>query len=728
MGKRRDLTLGVVIVFAALWALLPHTHIDSWNEFSRLAAVEALVERGTWIIDDTALSQSTGDKVFLNGHFYSDKPPTLTFIASGVYAVLHHGLGLTFDATECDPKAVTCYCFAFQCPRPFDLAYYLITLILVGLPSALMLAFFYRSTELFGLSNIWALLLTGVLGSGTLILPYSLVLNNHVPAAVCLFVGLYALIHARSSSVSARWLALAGSITSLGVSFEFNVAPFLILVFIVAWWHHRRRAWPFIAGAVWPVLLTMALDWWMLGSILPPQLFPGGYNYPGSTLYTTPGGTRGSPDVLMYGFRMLVGDHGVFAFSPVLLWALVALGLAIRQRNHRLWWEAAAVGLASLFVTVYILFFTDNFGGGAFGPRWFITITPLLFLFAAEPMLYSTARRKLIFIVLSAFSVISAWQGASGPWHSTLPLLRLETSAAASVWPQPLSAPELAERSVHPLDVTFEGIRARLRGYSLNADTVRPGDPVTVTLYWQALAPMSGSASLFIHLVNSIDALSAQRDVALGLRDLPTTHWKPGAIYADAHRLDLPETAYAPDTVLVQVGLYRAEGARLAARSAEAPLTDSAVKLALLELVPRPGSVPNPAWLNFGNQLALAGYDLNNRVIRPGETLSVTLYWQSLALMQKDYAVFAHLTDGRGNVVAADDGLPYTQPKRTSRWTLQVMQETRPLKLPADAPTGFYQVTLGVFGDEGRLPIVAPAGHYLGEEWTLVQVRVNSDR
>ncbi len=272
ISGRRDLTLGVAIVFAALWALLTHTHIDSWNEFSRLAAVEALVERGTWIIDDTALGQSTGDKVLLNGHFYSDKPPTLTFITSGVYAVLHHGLGLTFDATECDPKAVTCYCFAFQCPRPFDFAYYLITLLLVGLPSALMLALFYRSTAFLELSNGWALLLTGVLGLGTLMLPYSLVLNNHVPTAVCLFVGLYALIRARSSPVSARWLALAGFITSLGVSFEFNVAPFLIMMLGIAWWHHRFRVRPFLAGAVWPVLLTMALDGWMLGSILPPQL------------------------------------------------------------------------------------------------------------------------------------------------------------------------------------------------------------------------------------------------------------------------------------------------------------------------------------------------------------------------------------------------------------------------------------------------------------------------
>jgi len=723
VSRRRNLALVVFVFFVLLWALLTHTHIDSWNEYSRLAAVESLVERGTWTIDDTALGKLTGDKVFLNGHFYSDKPPLMTFVASGVYAVLHRGLGLTFDPQECDARAVTCYCFAFQCPRPFDLTYYLITLVLVGLPSALTLALFYRSTAWFGLSNAWALILTGVLGFGTLFLPYSLVLNNHVPTAACLFLGLYALIRSRAGAASS-WLALAGFITSLGCALDFNAAPFLILMFGVAVFYYRLRAWPFVLGGIWPVLLTVALDVWMLGSILPPQLFPQGYSYPGSTLYATPGGTHSSPDVLQYTFRMLVGDHGVFAFTPVLLWVIVAVVLVIRQRQHWAWLESVAVGVASLFVTVYILLSTDNFGGEAFGSRWFVAMTPVLFFFAAAPSLYRTTLRRFVFVALSALSIYAAWQGASGPWHPALPPLRLETSASELAWPQPLSASQMDERSVHPLDVTFEGIRARLMGYTLNDDTLRPGEPVTVTLYWQALAPMSDNTSLFIHLINSIGAFSAQSDVSPGLKNLPTTHWKPGAVYADPHRLYLGETVYAPDTADLQVGLSRPDGSRFKAYAADGEVADDAVKLVSVKLVPRAGDVPNPARINFGNQLALTGYDLNTRIIRPGDTLSVTLYWQPLVALQKDYSVFTHLADGNGRVIAANDGMPYVQPKRTSRWLPgQVVKEERSLKVSPDSPAGLYEVALGVFSDE-RLPIVALDGHPLGEELELVQVRL----
>jgi hypothetical protein len=426
---------------------------------------------------------------------------------------------------------------------------------------------------------------------------------------------------------------------------------------------------------------------------------------------------------------MLVGDHGVFAFGPVLLWVVVAVGLTIRKRDHRLWGEAFAIGLASLAITLYILLFTDNFGGEAFGPRWFIAMTPALFFFAADPSLYQTIRRRLLFVVLSILSIFSAWQGASAPWHSALPPLRLETSASSSTWPIPLTSRQFADLpGAHRLDVTFEGVRARLMGYSLDTDTVHPGEPLTVTLYWQALAPISkDDTALFIHLINSVGTFAAQRDIFPGLRHLPTSYWKPGAIYADPHRLDLSETVYAPDTAVVQMGFYRSDGSRLIARSPEGEVADGAVRLASLKLVPRPGNVPNPTRVNFGDQVALVGYDLSTRVIRPGETVSVTLYWQALAPVQEDYSIFLHLTSTTGDVPVKNDSFPYTSPKRTRRWSPgQVMTEVRALAVPDYVPAGLYDIDMGVFSvDTGdRLPIIAPDGHRVSEQMTLLQVRV----
>src|SRR5829696_9086625 len=64
---------------------------SSWNDGSRLASVEALVERGTFCIDGTTflapngapaydpanplLERGTLDKLRIDGRWYSDKPP-----------------------------------------------------------------------------------------------------------------------------------------------------------------------------------------------------------------------------------------------------------------------------------------------------------------------------------------------------------------------------------------------------------------------------------------------------------------------------------------------------------------------------------------------------------------------------------------------------------------------------------------------------------------------------
>ncbi len=295
--------------------------------------------------------------------------------------------------------------------------------------------------------------------------------------------------------------------------------------------------------------------------------------------------------------------------------------------------------------------------------------------------------------------------------------------APAFARPAPLTSQQTAAIP-HRLDVTFED-KARLLGYDVEGDTVHPGEQVTVTLYWQALAPMREDYAVFVHLVNSAGALSAQRDTFPGLGNLPTSQWKPGDTFMDRYRTEIGETVYAPDEALVRVGLYLPNGPRLTAFSADGQPLGDGVTLTSVRLIPRLGDFPNSVRINFGDKMALLGYAMDSRVVRPGETLSVTLYWQALAPMDRDYRVFMHLTRDNGDIVAMNDGLPNTSPKRTRRWTPgQVFQEVRPLTVAADAPASLYDVDMGIYTGQGRLPIVAVDRHYVSEEMTLVQVRV----
>jgi hypothetical protein len=289
-----------------------------------------------------------------------------------------------------------------------------------------------------------------------------------------------------------------------------------------------------------------------------------------------------------------------------------------------------------------------------------------------------------------------------------------------------LLTPQQIASIPHRLDVTFEG-KARLLGYGVDTDAVQPGGQIAVTLYWQALVPMNENYAVFVHLINSVGALSAQRDTFPGLGNFPTSQWKPGDTFADTYRVDIGETAYAPDEAVVRVGLYLPDGPRLSAFKADGQPLGDAVSLSPVKLVSREGQYPNSVRVNFGNELALLGYYMNARAVRPGETISVTLYWQALAPMKLDYSVFMHLTSTGGEIPVKNDGFPYTSPKRTRRWVPgQVMQEVRSLAIPEYVLPGLYDIDMGIFSvDTGdRLPLIAPDGHYISEQMTLVQVRV----
>jgi hypothetical protein len=176
-----DLSLIILVVSLLGSALFIHSRAYSSNDASRLAAIESLVQRGAWIIDESSFA--TVDKIKVSDHFYSDKPPLLSLAGAGVYAVLHNAFGLTLQPWGCTPERVPTWCLAVLESSEADWAYFILTLLLIDLPAALILVLMYRLAWQRGFGNAAAIGLTLVLGAGTAVWSYSTVFNNHVPAA-----------------------------------------------------------------------------------------------------------------------------------------------------------------------------------------------------------------------------------------------------------------------------------------------------------------------------------------------------------------------------------------------------------------------------------------------------------------------------------------------------------------------------------------------------------------
>ena len=186
---------------------------------------------------------------------------------------------------------------------------------------------------------------------------------------------------------------------------------------------------------------------------------------------------------------------------------------------------------------------------------------------------------------------------------------------------------ELNEREVaaapNPVTTEFGGV-ARVLGFVVTPTTVEPGDAVWVTVYWQALARTDRDYAVFVHLLSDVGTMVAQRDTCPGLGSAPTTAWDPGVVFVDRYRVDVPESAYAPDVGYIQVGMYDPGGPRLATADGR-----DALRLAEVQVQPKPGNVPNALHVIFGGKVILAGYELDRRVVRPGETIHLTLYWRA---------------------------------------------------------------------------------------------------
>jgi hypothetical protein len=105
------------------------------------------------------------------------------------------------------------------------------------------------------------------------------------------------------------------------------------------------------------------------------------------------------------------------------------------------------------------------------------------------------------------------------------------------------------------------GNKIRLLGYDL--DSIKPSTPISLTLYWQALASMNERYVVFVHVLDSTGKIVAQRDAEPMSGTAPTTSWLPNEIIVDSYQIDLPHDFAAGEYRLI-VGMYSAtQGKRL---------------------------------------------------------------------------------------------------------------------------------------------------------------------
>ena len=115
-----------------------------------------------------------------------------------------------------------------------------------------------------------------------------------------------------------------------------------------------------------------------------------------------------------------------------------------------------------------------------------------------------------------------------------------------------LTAPE--STVPNPVQIRF-GEGMRLRGYDVSALTVAPGEPLTVTLYWEGAAPMPTDYTVSVQLIDAQWRKAAQSDAWPQDGAAPTSTWRKGQTLDEQRVLTIAEDA-APGAYDLRLAVY----------------------------------------------------------------------------------------------------------------------------------------------------------------------------
>jgi hypothetical protein len=430
----------VVAAAVAVAAVSARPYAGAWNDGSRLATVECLVDHHTLAIDHSVFVRvpadgpipypagdpllrrhGTLDKLLIDGHFYSDKSPVPAVPLAGVYQAWQWCTGLTARAE----------------PGRFC---YVLTLASSGLSYVVAVWCVYRLGRRLHLPLAVVLALTASFALATVALPYARHVNNHIlllGVSAALMLNLAGLAEERHA-----WrLVVIGTLAGLGYSIDLGCGPVLLACTLVLVGWRCRGPLPvglFLLAALPWLGLHHALNYATGGTLAPANAVPEYFRWEGCPFneQNLTGGWKhdGVGRFLVYAAALLFGKHGFLGHNLPLLLALPAAVVLLRRRSAATPELLFAVAFCAGTWLMYAVN-SNNYSGRCCSVRWFVPLlAPGYFVLAV--FLQRHPRYLSDFLVLSGWgAVMGALMWWDGPWRTRLvPGFWLIVAAALLTW------------------------------------------------------------------------------------------------------------------------------------------------------------------------------------------------------------------------------------------------------------------------------------------------------
>ncbi len=256
--------------------------------------------------------------------------------------------------------------------------------------------------------------------------------------------------------------------------------------------------------------------------------------------------------------------------------------------------------------------------------------------------------------------------------------------------------------------------------------TARPGEALAIGLRWQAKRAITERYVPYLQLVDASGRRWAGNDGEPVGGTHPTAGWTAGQTNDDRRALNIPPDT-PPGEYAVRAGVYVMGQPDRALEATEAgKKTRGGVTIGQVRVDPRPADElrpEHPLEISLADGIALRGYDLDidnfqiayTRTVTaqldnplllsypkdaytPGETATVSLYWQALAAPDRDYTTFVYLVGERGQMAARAEGQPVYGTRPTSGWQPgDTMIDPHRLTIPTTTPPGRYRLLAGIY-------------------------------
>jgi len=356
-------------------AAVTRGHAGGWNDGSRLAAAECLVERRTWVIDDSVFLRppadgpspypadnpflqrfGTLDRLRIGGHWYTDKPPLSVLPLAAAYGVLHAATG---DTVRGRPER---FCRT-------------LTFATSGAAFAVAVWSLCRLGRRLGLAPPWRLALAASLTFGGVAWSYAGYANSHIlllATAAALFAEM-----ARPRRTAVRVLLL-GCLAGVSYGLDLGAGPPLLAVTgLWALCRLPRRGVLLFALAALPWLaLHHGITYMLAGTWKPANAVPEYLAWPGSPFVHGMTGRWNHSGVgafLLYALDLLFGKKGYLPHNPPLLLAVVGLPVLLRRRPREAPELLAAAAWAAATWLLYAVS-SNNLSGICCSVRWFVPL------------------------------------------------------------------------------------------------------------------------------------------------------------------------------------------------------------------------------------------------------------------------------------------------------------------------------------------------------------------